>query len=191
MQRLAEAGNPCARQLARVMAPGGQTYLSTVETVLHKPNNQDVVVSLLNAVGDYFRPLRPSLTTGGGMEALLEQSRVLCQGGRSEAAPEGLSALLNTIEQVRDSVNPELEVFGILRTMFDPRINLSNEVSLQLIEHFDRKVFRTCVPRNVRLAEAPSHSRPIHAYDLRSRGAQAYLHLGREYLSRREVADGR
>jgi chromosome partitioning protein len=102
-------------------------------------------------------------------------------------ALEGLSSLLNTIEQVRDSVNPDLEVFGILRTMFDPRINLSNEVSMQLIEHFDRKVFRTCVPRNVRLAEAPSFGRPILQHDRSSRGAIAYLALAGEILRREDA----
>jgi chromosome partitioning protein len=89
-------------------------------------------------------------------------------------ALEGLSSLLNTIEQVRDSVNPELEVFGI-------------EVSMQLIEHFDRKVFRTCVPRNVRLAEAPSFGRPILQHDRSSRGAIAYLALAGEILRREDA----
>ena len=102
-------------------------------------------------------------------------------------ALEGLSALLNTIEQVRESVNPELDVFGILRTMYDPRINLSNEVSMQLIEHFDRKVFRTCVPRNVRLAEAPSFGRPVLLHDRHSRGAIAYLALAGEILRREDA----
>ena len=102
-------------------------------------------------------------------------------------ALEGLSSLLNTIEQVRESVNPELELFGILRTMYDPRINLSNEVSLQLIEHFDRNVFRTCVPRNVRLAEAPSFGRPVLLHDRHSRGAIAYLALAGEILRREDA----
>ena len=101
-------------------------------------------------------------------------------------ALEGLSALLRTIEQVRESVNPDLEMFGILRTMFDPRINLSNEVSMQLIEHFDRKVFRTCVPRNIRLAEAPSFGRPVLLHDRASRGAIAYLALAGEILRRED-----
>ena len=99
-------------------------------------------------------------------------------------ALEGLSSLLNTIEQVRDSVNPDLEVFGILRTMFDPRINLSNEVSLQLLQHFDRQVFRTVIPRNIRLAEAPSHGLPALLYEKTSRGALAYLSLAGEMLRR-------
>jgi len=101
-------------------------------------------------------------------------------------ALEGLSSLLNTIEQVRDSVNPQLEVFGLLRTMVDPRINLSNEVSQQLLEHFNDKVFRTVVPRNVRLAEAPSFGRPVLFHDRSSRGALAYLALAGEVLRRED-----
>ena len=102
-------------------------------------------------------------------------------------ALEGLSALIDTIEQVRDSVNPDLEIYGILRTMFDPRMNLSNEVSLQLIEHFDKAVFRTCIPRNIRLAEAPSFGRPVLAHDRSSRGAIAYLALAGEVLRREDA----
>ena len=102
-------------------------------------------------------------------------------------ALEGLSALLDTIEQVRDSVNPGLEVFGILRTMFDPRNNLSNEVSMQLIKHFDRSVFRTVIPRNIRLAEAPSFGRPALLHDRSSRGAISYLALAGEILRREDA----
>ena len=101
-------------------------------------------------------------------------------------ALEGLSALLNTVEQVRDSVNPGLEVYGLLRTMVDPRINLSNEVSEQLVNHFNDKVFRTVVPRNVRLAEAPSFGRPVLYHDRKSRGALAYLALAGEVLRRED-----
>ena len=101
-------------------------------------------------------------------------------------ALEGLSSLLDTIEKVRSTVNPGLEVYGLLRTMFDPRINLSNEVSLQLIEHFDKKVFRTVIPRNVRLAEAPSFGRPVLLHDRSSRGAIAYLALAGEILRRED-----
>jgi chromosome partitioning protein len=104
-------------------------------------------------------------------------------------AMEGLSSLLDTIEQVRDTVNPKLELFGILRTMFDPRINLSNEVSLQLIEHFDNQVFRTIIPRNIRLAEAPSFGRPVLLHDRASRGAISYLALAGEILRREDARD--
>jgi chromosome partitioning protein len=99
-------------------------------------------------------------------------------------ALEGLSALLETIEQVRVSVNPELEIEGLLRTMFDARNNLANDVSAQLQEHFGDKVYRTIIPRNVRLAEAPSHGLPVLRYDSNSRGAAAYLALAGEYLHR-------
>ncbi len=102
-------------------------------------------------------------------------------------ALEGLSALLNTIEQVRGSVNPDLEIFGLLRTMFDPRINLANEVSLQLMDHFDEKVFRTVIPRNVRLAEAPSFGKPVLLHDRSSRGAISYLALAGEILRREDA----
>jgi len=99
-------------------------------------------------------------------------------------ALEGLSALLNTIEEIRSTVNPELEIEGLLRTMFDPRNNLANEVSGQLLEHFGDKVYRTIIPRNVRLAEAPSYGLPALAYDRASRGAVAYLALAGEILRR-------
>lgn len=102
-------------------------------------------------------------------------------------ALEGLSALLSTIEQVRESVNPDLQLYGILRTMFDPRINLSNEVSMQLIEHFDEQVFRTVIPRNIRLAEAPSFGRPALLHDRSSRGAISYLALAGEILRREDA----
>ncbi len=101
-------------------------------------------------------------------------------------ALEGLSALLNTVERIRSSVNPELKVEGVLRTMFDPRNNLANDVSGQLIVHFPDQVYRTVIPRNVRLAEAPSHGVPVINYDSKSRGALAYLALAGEILRRDE-----
>ena len=101
-------------------------------------------------------------------------------------ALEGLSGLLQTVEQVRANINPSLEIEGILRTMFDPRNNLANEVSSQLIEHFGDKVFRTIIPRNVRLAEAPSFGVPVLYHDKDSRGALAYLALAGELIRREE-----
>jgi chromosome partitioning protein len=103
-------------------------------------------------------------------------------------ALEGLSALMNTIEQIRASVNPDLQLEGILRTMFDPRNNLSNEVAGQLIMHFGDKVFRTVIPRNVRLAEAPSFGKAAMYHDKDSRGALAYLALAGELIRREEEA---
>jgi chromosome partitioning protein len=101
-------------------------------------------------------------------------------------ALEGLSALTSTIEQVRDAVNPGLHIEGILRTMFDPRANLATEVSAQLLEHFGEVVFRTVIPRNIRLAEAPSFGKPVLLHDKDSRGALAYLALTGEMIRREE-----
>ena len=99
-------------------------------------------------------------------------------------ALEGLSALLDTVEQVRAAINPELEIEGLLRTMYDARNRLAGEVSAQLQAHFGDKVYRTIIPRNVRLAEAPSHGLPVLRYDKTSRGASAYLALAGEYIRR-------
>jgi chromosome partitioning protein len=101
-------------------------------------------------------------------------------------ALEGLTALLDTIRQIQASRNPGLAIEGILRTMHDPRNNLTNDVSAQLITHFNDLVFRTIIPRNVRLAEAPSHGMPVLLYDRTSRGATAYMALAMEFLRRRE-----
>jgi len=101
-------------------------------------------------------------------------------------ALEGLSALINTIEQVRDSVNGKLEVYGLLRTMMDTRVKLSQEVSQQLIDYFGDKVFRTIVPRNISLAEAPGFGKPVLFHDRKSRGALSYLALAGEVIRREE-----
>jgi chromosome partitioning protein len=102
-------------------------------------------------------------------------------------ALEGLSDLMSTIEQIRESRNESLRIEGILRTMHDPRNNLANQVSTQLITHFKDQVYRTIIPRNVRLAEAPSHGLPAMLYDPASKGAIAYLALASEVLRRRET----
>jgi chromosome partitioning protein len=101
-------------------------------------------------------------------------------------ALEGLSDLVATIKKVRGHLNPALQIEGLLRTMYDPRNTLAQQVSAQLIEHFGEKVYRTVIPRNVRLAEAPSHGVPILNFDRTSKGAQAYLALADEVLSRQE-----
>ena len=99
-------------------------------------------------------------------------------------ALEGLSALLDTIEKVRKSTNPGLRIEGLVRTMFDPRNRLANDVSTQITEHFGAAVFETLIPRNVRLAEAPSYGLPIIYYDDSSRGAQSYRDLAKEVRKR-------
>jgi chromosome partitioning protein len=102
-------------------------------------------------------------------------------------ALEGLSSLMQTVEQIQASINTDLQIEGVLRTMFDPRNNLANEVSAQLIQHFGDKVFRTMIPRNVRLAEAPSFGKPVLFHDKESRGALAYLALAGEMIRRDDL----
>lgn len=101
-------------------------------------------------------------------------------------ALEGLSALVNTIQQIQRVLNPNLKIEGLLRTMYDPRNSLTNDVSAQLQQHFGDRLYRTCIPRNVRLAEAPSFGMPVIAFDRQSKGAIAYLALAGEILRRNE-----
>lgn len=103
-------------------------------------------------------------------------------------ALEGLSALVNTINQIQSALNQNLSIEGILRTMYDPRNSLTNDVSAQLSEYFTDKLYRTCIPRNVRLAEAPSFGQPALTYDRQSKGAIAYLALAGEIIRRNEAS---
>ena len=121
------------------------------------------------------------------VNALTAADRVLIPMQCEYYALEGLSALVDSIEQIRESANPELAIHGILRTMFDPRNNLANEVSAQLEQHFGDRVYRTVIPRNIRLAEAPSFGCAALFHDKYSRGALAYLALAGE-INRRESA---
>jgi chromosome partitioning protein len=124
------------------------------------------------------------------VNALVAADSVLIPMQCEYYALEGLSALLSTVEQIRAAVNPQLSIEGVLRTMFDPRNNLANEVSAQLIAHFGDKVFRTVIPRNIRLAEAPSFGKPALFHDKESRGALAYLALAGEMIRREEESSG-
>jgi chromosome partitioning protein len=103
-------------------------------------------------------------------------------------ALEGLSDLVNSIKRVHANLNPKLTVIGLLRVMFDPRMTLSQQVSDQLTQHFGSKVFETVIPRNVRLAEAPSFGQPGIVYDPSSRGSKAYLDFGQELIDRLEAS---
>jgi chromosome partitioning protein len=102
-------------------------------------------------------------------------------------AIEGVAQLLNTIERVRDMLNPGLDVEGIALTMYDERMNLSKQVAEEVRNHFGEKVYKTIVPRNVRLGEAPSFGKPIILYDIRSRGSEAYINLAKEFIQRAET----
>ena len=106
-------------------------------------------------------------------------------------ALEGLTDLVATLKKVRANLNSRLEIEGLLRTLFDPRSTLTQQVSAELDEHFGRKVYRTIIPRNVRLAEAPSYGKPVIAFDRSSKGAQAYMALAQEMLDRRDGVVGK
>jgi chromosome partitioning protein len=188
-------GDCTAPQALVAVAYGGFTLL---------PSNQDLTAAevrlLTMAAGREFKlrsalaPIRedfdvilidcpPSLNMLT-LNALVAADSIIVPMQCEYYALEGLSALLQTFEQIRGSINTDLEIEGLLRTMFDPRNNLANEVSAQLVEHFGDKVFRTVIPRNVRLAEAPSFGKPALLHDRESRGALAYLALAGEMIRR-------
>jgi len=106
-------------------------------------------------------------------------------------ALEGVSELISTLERVRASVNPNLTIEGVLLTMYDDRTNLAQQVTETLREYFRERLYKTVIPRNVRLAEAPSHGKPVALYDSRSRGAEAYFELAGEFLARNKIESPR
>jgi chromosome partitioning protein len=149
-----------------------------------KEKRLNLVLAPARAKYDYiFIDCPPSLNMLT-VNALVASDGVLIPLQCEYYALEGLTSLLDTIRQIKQSINANLEIEGILRTMHDPRNNLSNDVSAQLITHFNDLVFRTVIPRNVRIAEAPSHGLPVLAYDKSSRGAISYLALAGEFLRR-------
>ncbi len=117
------------------------------------------------------------------INALVASNSVLIPVQCEYYALEGLSDLMRTISQIREELHPALEIEGILLTMSDMRTSLSRQVEAEIREHFKEKVFKVHIPRNVRLAEAPSHGKPVLTYDFRSKGAQCYLDLAKEFLA--------
>jgi chromosome partitioning protein len=170
--------------------PGNQALTLAEVELLNQPEREYRLKKALDPVlGDYDYVLVdcPPAINMLTVNALAAANGVLIPMQCEYYALEGLTALLETVEQVRQKANPGLQLYGILRTMFDPRNNLSNEVSGQLIQHFGERVFRTVIPRNVRLAEAPSFGKPALYHDKYSRGALAYLALAGE-MNRREAS---
>lgn len=121
------------------------------------------------------------------LNALVAADAVLIPLHAEYFALEGLADLVSTLRRVRDTFNPDLDIAGVLLTMHDERTNLAHAVARDVREHFGDRVFTTVIPRNVRLGEAPSHGMPVILYDVRSRGAEAYLALARELLARERV----
>src|SRR5208282_4419993 len=122
------------------------------------------------------------------VNALVAADAVLIPMQAEYFALEGISELLDTIERIRAGLNPELTIEGVLLTMFDDRTNLAQQVTAELGRHLGEKLFRTTIPRNIRLAEAPSHGKPALLYDVRSRGAESYIQLAKEILERHAPA---
>ena len=123
------------------------------------------------------------------VNALVASEGVLIPMQCEYYALEGLSALNNTIRQIAKLINPKLKIEGILRTMYDPRSGLTQAVSAQLRKYFGDKVYRVSIPRNVRLAEAPSHGKPAIAYDKNAKGSLAYLALAGEILRKHQITN--
>lgn len=162
--------------------------LTAAEIALLKQQNQPLVLAkALEKVKenyDYiFLDCPPSLNMLT-VNALVASDAIMIAMQCEYFALEGLSDLVNTMMQLQNTLNPKLHVGGIIRTMFDGRNRLAAEVSGQLIEHFGNKVFQTVIPRNIRLAEAPSYGLPVQLYDKNSRGSAAYLALASEILKK-------
>lgn len=118
------------------------------------------------------------------LNALVAADSVLIPMQAEYFALEGVSELLDTIERLRQSFNPALEIEGVVMTMYDERTNLAQQVSQELVKFFEKKLLSTIIPRNIRLAEAPSYGKPVLLYDVRSRGAESYIRLAKELMDR-------
>jgi chromosome partitioning protein len=172
----------------------GNGDLTVAEVSLMDQDHRETI--LFKALGplqsqyDYiFIDCPPALNTLT-LNALVAADSVLIPMQCEYYALEGLAALLSTIDQVKNSVNRRLKLEGVLRTLYDARNRLCSDVSKQLLEHFSTEVYRTVIPRNVRLAEAPSHGLPILQYDRLSAGASAYMVLASEFLGKQKVLSG-
>lgn len=160
--------------------------------LLHAPQREQRLKSILaplQTAYDYILIDCPPSLSVLTVNALNAANSVLIPIQCEYYALEGLKALLNTIEQIRTTINPQLRIEGLLRTMYDGRNRLALDVSAQLLAHFPDRVYSTVIPRNVRLAEAPSHGTPILHYDEKSQGSMAYLALAGEILRKSEKAE--
>ncbi len=171
-----------------ILAANSDLTAAEVEllTVEHKERR---LKSALRAIQDHFDYILidcpPSLNMLT-VNALAACDGVIIPMQCEYYALEGLSALVDTINTIQSALNPNLKIEGILRTMYDPRMSLTGDVSAQLSQYFGDRLYRTCIPRNVRLAEAPSFGLPVMNYDKQSKGALAYLALAGEIIRRND-----
>jgi chromosome partitioning protein len=151
-----------------------------------KEGCENVLSKSTNSIKDKYRYIFIDCPPSLGLltlNALVAADSVIIPIQCEYYALEGLGLLTKTLRHIRSSFNPNLEIEGIVLTMFDPRNNLSREVATEVRKHFGDRVYDTIIPRNVTLGEAPSHGKPALLYDIRSKGAQSYLSLAKEILS--------
>ncbi len=171
------------------LLPSGPDLVGAEVELVDLPSRERQLARVLEEVGDRFRHTIVDCPPSLGLltlNALCAADEVLIPLQCEYYALEGLARLLETTDAVRRNLNPRLRLAGILLTMVDLRSNLARQVQEEVLRHFGRYVFRTAIPRNIRLSEAPSHGKPILLYDPRSRGALAYEELAGELLAREE-----
>ncbi len=171
------------------LVPSTRDLVGAEVELVNEPDRELVLRRALDAVRDEYDYILVDCPPSLGLltlNTMAAADAVLIPIQCEFYALEGLSQLLNTVRLVQRNLNPRLEIDGVLLTMFDQRLNLSRQVAAEAKEYFGDRVFRTVIPRNVRLAEAPSFGKPIVLYDILSAGAQSYLSLAREILARDE-----
>jgi chromosome partitioning protein len=171
------------------LVPAGTDLVGAEVELAPAPDRNQRLADLMPAVRSRYQVILIDTPPSLGiltLNALVAADSVLVPLQCEYLALEGLAKLTQTIELVREHLNPDLALEGLLLTMFDVRNNLSNQVAREAREHFGDEVFRTPIPRNVRLSEAPSHGKPALLYDINSKGALSYLQLARELLERIE-----
>lgn len=156
--------------------------------IAHKENRLREALTPIRNNYDYILIDCPPSLSMLTVNALVAADGVIIPMQCEYYALEGLTDLLNTIERIAQSLNPTLNIEGLIRTMYDPRMSLTNDVSAQLAAHFGDKLYDTVIPRNIRLAEAPSFGLPALIYDKQSKGAEAYLALAKEVIKRQRKA---
>ena len=158
--------------------------------LVQMPNREHIIKNRLNRVRDSYDFIVIDCPPSLGLltvNALTASDAIIIPIQCEFYALEGLTQLMNTVKLVKKHLNPDLDVEGVVLTMKDSRSNLINQVSSEITTFFGKKVFTTAIPRNIRLAEAPSHGVPIGAYDSSSKGAKAYLELAEELLKRNKM----
>jgi len=182
--RAAEAALPTALPALQVI-PARRDLIGAEVELVDMPDREHRLSRALQSITSRYEYILIDCPPSLGfltVNALVAADSVLVPLQCEYYALEGLGQILDTIRRCRQTLNPRLELDGILLTMYDGRVNLSGQVAQEVRQHFPARVFRTVIPRNVRLSEAPSHGQPVILYDIRCPGAEGYLHLAREVI---------